>query len=127
LSKEEGDMQRRNFHRIDSDVKVRFFCGNEFCSGIITNISEGGMFIRTKISFPFELKFKVIIYLKERLLTVPIKLNRLLRNNKSCDTMAVEVLNPQKDYLEFVERLRSISKFKIISNFNTHGQKRREV
>jgi len=52
-------MQRRTFKRIPVDLKIRYFCGDTACNGIVTDLSENGMFIDTTLDFPFDSNFEL--------------------------------------------------------------------
>jgi hypothetical protein len=98
-------MKKRPFNKIRSNLKIRFFCSHSFCAGTVKSLSENAMFIETKMTLPIDRKFDVVICLREKLIKVPVRLRKLMGNNKSYDIMAVEVLNPQKDYLEFIDSI----------------------
>ena len=101
-------MQRRNFKRIPSDIKIIFSCDKMDYCGTITNISENGMFINAhEMCFPFDSTFEVDINFDGKKLSVPVKVSRLTKTNNSYDGIAVELLNPSQNYLDFVEDLRS--------------------
>ena len=99
-------MQKRKVARIRSRLKIWFSHGNELRSGTVTDLSEEGMFIHADINFPFYSKFEVDIPLEKRFLRVPVEVSRLVKRNKFYEKMAVKVLSPKKDYLEFVNRLK---------------------
>ncbi len=119
-------MQRRKYHRLHSNFKVRYFCGNTYLSGTVINFSANGMLIQTKIGFPFDWRFDVIIFPEKKLIKVPVRLSRLIRSDKSYDAMAVKVLFPQKDYMEFLESLSPVYKFSNTISPNVPGQTSRK-
>jgi Tfp pilus assembly protein PilZ len=100
-------MQKRAFERIPAELQANFFCGNTMYSGTVTNLSENGMFIKTRMCFPFNSKFEILIPLKEEVLKVPTKVSRIEKTEEFYDGMGVEVLGPCQNYLEFVNRLKS--------------------
>jgi hypothetical protein len=100
-------MQRRAFERIPADLQANFFCGNTIFTGTVTNLSENGMFVKTKMCFPFDSTLEILIPLKEEVLKVPIKVSRIEKAEDFYDGMGVEVLNPPQNYVEFVSRLKS--------------------
>lgn len=100
-------MQRRAFERIAADLRANFFCGNTIFRGTVTNLSENGMFVKTKMCFPFDSMFEILIPLKEEVLKVPVKVSRIEKAEDFYDGMGVKVLNPPQNYIEFVRRLKS--------------------
>jgi len=100
-------MQKRAHERITADLQANFFCGNTMYSGTVINLSENGMFIKTRMCFPFDSQLEILIPLKEEVLKVPIKVSRIEKRENFYDGMGVEVLSPCHHYLEFVNRLKS--------------------
>ncbi len=101
-------MERRAFERIHVELKVNFFYGNKFSSGTVTNISENGMCIKTETRLPCGSKVELFILSKEEVLSVPVRVNRLriVMIGNFYDILGVEILNPTKKYLEFVNSFR---------------------
>ncbi|MBI5408222.1 MAG: PilZ domain-containing protein [Nitrospirae bacterium] len=92
---------------MQSNIAVRFYCGDTDYSGIIKNLSENGMFISTKqMSFPFDPVIEIFIPLKEKLLRVPVKVCRMTKSKDVFDGIGVQLLDDHKDYLELVCCLR---------------------
>lgn len=120
-------MSKRPFHKIRSNLKIKFFCSHSFCAGTLTGLSETGMLIETKMTFPFDRIFDVVICLRERLIRVHVRFRKLIGDNKSYDIMAVDVLNPQKDYLEFINDISpSNNHKKNIPGENMNQQNKKE-
>ncbi|UCH80239.1 MAG: PilZ domain-containing protein [Nitrospiraceae bacterium] len=100
--------ERRYFQRIPSNLYAFFYCGNTYYSGIIVNLSFRGVLISTKnICFPFDLHFELYIPLPDIILRIPVKVSRLMRLPDSFDWLGVEIQNPPKDFLIFVDSLSS--------------------
>ncbi len=99
-------MEKRNFKRISASVDARFLYGDMFYSGTILNLSEKGMFISTKICLPSSSIFVLIVRIKDDLLKVHARVKWVTKMNDYYDGMGVEILNPQKKYLEFIDSLR---------------------
>jgi hypothetical protein len=98
-------MERRASKRIPINVALTFFYENDLYSGIAQNVSEKGMYFSTPDVFlPHDSLIELIVPLKEKLMNVQIRVNRL--KLKSADTvhfsMGADVLNPSKEYLDFV-------------------------
>ena len=120
-------MSKRPFHKIRSNLKIKFFSSNSFCAGTLTSLSEKGMLIETKMTLPFDRIFDVVICLRERLIRVHVRFRKLIGDNKSYDIMAVDVLNPQKDYLEFINDISpSNNHKKNIPGENMNQQNKKE-
>lgn len=98
-------LEKRAFERIPAHVD--FHCFNIDCFGTITNLSANGMFIRSqKMRFPFETQFEILIPLKGEELRVCARVRRITRSRSYYDGIGVELVNPSKNYLEFISRLR---------------------
>ncbi len=106
-------MGRRCCQRIPERLDVKFFVGNSLCSGIATNLSERGMCINTDMYVPCGANIKLLVVSKEKILNVMVTVKRLklLMTDSFCNTMGVAVLNPHREYLEFVDHLRITNKF----------------
>lgn len=102
-------MEKRAYSRIPVELDARFYCCNgTYHSGTITNLSEKGMFIRTKeMCFPFDSRLEIFIPLKDERLRVPVNLNRIIISPDSDDSIGVELPDPPQEYIEFVKSLRS--------------------
>ncbi len=101
-------MQRRTFERIPADIKVRFLSGTSEYFGTITNLSENGMFINAKVSFPLKPQLEIIFPLKEKILMVPAKIRCFGKSDDMYNGIGIELLNPPQNYLEFINSLRIV-------------------
>lgn len=101
-------MEKRTCEKIPVEIDARFFCGNMFYSGTVTNLSTEGMHINTKRCFPSCTSFVTIIRNGKDLLQVITKVKRLTRTNGCYDGMDVEILNPSKNYLDYVKSLSPV-------------------
>jgi hypothetical protein len=107
---EEGKhiMERRSYKRIPIDIEVKFDCSNGELSGTIVDISKNGMFINLKESyFPIDPRIEILIPLKEDILRIPVIISKIIMSPDYRDGIGVELLNPTKEYLKFVENLTS--------------------
>ena len=100
-------MLKRAFERIPAKINVRFFSEKTEYLGTVTNLSEKGMFISSKVSFPLEPQLKILIPLKEEILNIPVQIRRLKKSGDMYNGIGVEILNPPQNYLDFVIGLRS--------------------
>ena len=94
-------MKKRHSERIPIELPLRFPWGNTFYSGTVKNLSVEGMFIDTDICFPNESTFDVLIKLKNEILRIPVKIERLVKSGGTCKGMGVKILNLPQKYLEF--------------------------
>lgn len=90
--------------RFPANLPVRFFFGNTFCSGNISNISEEGLCVDTDICFPQGSIIDLIVLLKEKTLTITVAVNWLRDNKKGryFTTMGTEVLDRTAEFSEIV-------------------------
>jgi len=100
-------MERRAVERIAANIDARFLCSNVFYSGTVLNLSEKGMFIRTRKYFPSNTRFVVVISSDDDLLKVMVRVKRIIMGDADYDGMGVEIVNSDADYLEFVNRLKA--------------------
>ena len=70
------------------------------------NVSAGGMFLTSKkIQFPIETQFKIFIPLKDNLLSIYVKINRMTKTNGYYDGIGIEIVSPSQKYLDFISTL----------------------
>jgi hypothetical protein len=102
-------MQRRAFKRIPVDLKIRYFCGDTACNGIVTDLSENGMFIDTTLDFPFDSNFELILPMNDEVIKISAMIKRVIKNKGAYEGMGVELVNPPENYLQLVNELRLAS------------------
>jgi hypothetical protein len=97
-------VERRAFKRINVELKVNFFYGSKLSPGTVTNFSENGMCMKTETRLACGLAIELFIFSEEEVLSIPVRVNRLkmLVTGNTHDTLGVEVINPTKKYLKFV-------------------------
>lgn len=100
-------MKKRAFDRIQKSIFVKFLDEKSEYPGIIMNLSEKGMFINTKETFPLKPKIEILIPLKEEILQVRGKIRSFVKAGKIYNGIGVELLNPAQNYLEFISNLRT--------------------
>jgi hypothetical protein len=100
--------QRRAFKRIQARLKARFFFGKMFYHGVVTNLSESGMFICTKMCLPSGSRVGILINTEKELFNVSIMVKRTIKTDGSQNGIGVEILNDPPDYLEFINNMRSV-------------------
>ncbi len=106
-------MEKRAFKRFSANIHTRLFYGNMVYTGIITNLSETGMFICTQIRFSVDSMLVATILIDRHALKLPIKIMRTVRSDKyyNCingSGLGVILLDPPKDYLEFITKYNSL-------------------
>ncbi len=99
--------EKRAFKRVSAKISVVYLYGNMFYSGDILNLSEKGIFIRTKWCIPHESVFVLMIQVGNELLKVMAKVKRSARLNNNCDGIGIEIPDPSDGYLDFVKRQKT--------------------
>jgi hypothetical protein len=101
-------MEKRTVERLQSGIDARFTYGDMFYSGTILNLSEKGMFIRTKICLPPGAMFVVMVREDNELLKMLARVKYSLRSRGHYEGMGVKILNPPTNYKEYVDKLRPV-------------------
>ena len=100
-------MQKRAYERISSNVPVHFNYGDSINFGIVTNFSENGMFVSTKMVLaPVNSKFEITIHSQHTELNVPIQVKRIVMEDNFYKGFGVELLNLPEDYSTYVKGLK---------------------
>ena len=99
-------MQKRAFERIPVDFKVRYFCGDNALNGTVTDLSENGMFIDTKLDFPFDSNCDLVLPLNDQVMKLSVIIKRVVKSKGIYKGMGVELVNPPENYLQLVNELR---------------------
>jgi hypothetical protein len=94
--------QKADCKRISTTVDVRYFWGKLFALGNVSDISKSCMCINTKYCLPLNSSIELLLQFNNRILTIPVKINGYSHTNTLQDSMSVDVLNPSKEYLEFM-------------------------
>ncbi len=98
-------MNKRDCERIPSSLVVKFLQNESVCYGIVTNLSEKGMCIKSGICFPLDSKIKLQIPLKKGHLNIPVRVMRIDKTDDFYDTMGVELIKTTKKYLNIVQSI----------------------
>lgn len=104
-------MEKRSCERIDANIEVRFSYGYMFYTGTIANLSQRGLFIRTKNRLPDNAVLLILFRLENDLLKLLAKVRHSDKSNSKYEGMGIELLNPQKEYLNFMESLKPTCNF----------------
>lgn len=101
-------MFKRVHSRISSNIDVKFCCCvTDYYSGIVTNLSEKGMFISTQMCFPVDNQLDLLILSNKEMLKIPVKIRWMRKSKDLYDGIGVEILDAPVKYLEFVAHLRN--------------------
>jgi hypothetical protein len=87
-------------------IRAKFLCDDSLYSGTVTNISEKSMCINTSMPTLFNPTNEMLITLKEEDINIPVKITRIILEDSISDNMDVEVINPSREYLDFVDSFR---------------------
>ena len=99
-------MKKRTVDRIPANLEAKFSWSEKINSGTVADLSENGMLINTRMCPPVRANFDVFISLEEDILKVPVKVCRLVRKGRLPDAVGVEISNPPRRYLDFIDSLR---------------------
>lgn len=107
-------MERRIYDRLPSKLHARLFYENIIYAGIVSNLSENGMFICTRVNFPLDSMFPISLLQNGESFKISVIVRRISRphdyqTSKEDNGIGVALLNPPKDYLEFVSKCRTSS------------------
>ncbi|MDH3258961.1 MAG: PilZ domain-containing protein [Deltaproteobacteria bacterium] len=99
-------MAKRVTWRIPIRLNVKVRSEGRECTATVTNLSEYGMFISTDDSGLCEhSQCDIAIPVKEGTLHVPGKLVRRIKVDGGCEGIGIEIIDPPKKYLDYVENL----------------------
>ncbi|UCD35609.1 MAG: PilZ domain-containing protein [Nitrospiraceae bacterium] len=98
-------MERRSGRRLTARLDARFFFGSLLYSGTILNISEKGMFITARRSFPSNTVFVVIFRIDGEILKVIARVRRNAPLGGDVEGMGLELVSPSRRYAEYAGRL----------------------
>ncbi|RJQ42790.1 MAG: PilZ domain-containing protein [Nitrospiraceae bacterium] len=101
--------QKRAFERILANVDIRIFYNAMFYRGLMVNLSEKGMFIRTSQSFPSEAVLPVVINSGEEILTVLARVKWIKKTGDYQDGIGVEIMSPSKGFMEFISSIKAVT------------------
>jgi hypothetical protein len=100
-------MEKRALERIPVNVQANFFYGKTMYSGLVTNISQKGMYIKINVCPHFESQFELLLPFKNDVLKVLVEVLRFVNIDDVCYGMGIKVLKSSQEYLEFVESQRN--------------------
>ncbi len=105
-SKNTSTMEKRVFQRTTNNISVTFSCCiTDYYSGVLTNISEKGMFISTPICFSLDSRLNMLIKSNKEMLNIPVRVRWMRKSSDMYDGIGVEVLELTNKYLKFVSSI----------------------
>ncbi|KPK01975.1 MAG: hypothetical protein AMK71_03815 [Nitrospira bacterium SG8_35_4] len=101
-------MRKRSVKRIATSLLVKFDNCDSISYGIITNISECGMCIKSGVCLPDDSSAVLLIPLKDEHLAVNARVRWVKNSDEFYDSMGVELYEPPERYLQIVENIKSV-------------------
>ncbi len=101
-------VHKRASERISTNIAIRFFYGNMFYSGVVTDLSAKGMYIRTMVGLALGSLFPVVIRKEGEVLIELARVKHLAKTSDDHDGMGVEIINPSRDFLKFTNGSKSV-------------------
>jgi len=101
-------MRKRSDERIESSLLVKFNHGDAVSYGIVTNVSERGMCIKSGVCLQPDSAALLLIPLKDEHLAVDAEVRWIKETEEFYDSMGVELLEPPERYLQIVANIRSV-------------------
>ena len=96
------NMEKRAYERIPIHLDVRVLNSGSLHNGLITNLSEQGMYIITGLHLSSGSNIEVSIPFMEDQLKVPVKIVRTKKIGYIYDGFGAELSNSSQDYIKFV-------------------------
>lgn len=109
-------MSKRAYRRIPASMLVKFINCDSMCYGIVTNISENGMCIRSGFCLPHDTEAMLFIPLKDKNLEVLAEVKWVEKTSSFYDTMGVALPAPPDTYSQIVENIKTADKLASISS-----------
>jgi hypothetical protein len=100
-------VEKRAHPRTPSTIAARFFYGNMFYTATITNLSEGGMFIHTRMNLPLNSALVVIMREHNLAMNINARVKRTSLQKGLLRGIGVELVRPSSHYLDYVSELKS--------------------
>ena len=97
---------QRKSNRIQTNIKVVFFCDHFQYTGTAINCSESGMCIDTPKYISPDSNIEIILPLHEEELKLTGMPKRTAKSDNLYDSIGVELLSPPPDYFNFIQNLQ---------------------
>lgn len=102
-------MNERAYKRIDVSVNAHICCEPYRYQSTIINMSEKGVSIYTTMCFPIGTECSLIISGNDGMLEVQALVKHITKTEGFHDSMGLELVNPSRQYREFVNTLEGAS------------------
>ena len=96
--------EKRAFERIHINLFARFLYHRKSYEGIVTNLSNNGMGIKTEKCIPLKSKFEILI--RKKGLRVPVRVKRFIEKGNVCSGMGIELIELPGNYKKLVDSFR---------------------
>ncbi len=100
--------KKRAYERIPIFLDIKVLNGDLQHIGLVTNLSENGMYFISGANLSSGLNIEVSIPFKKNYIMVPVKVIRRKKDN-IYDGFGAELTNPYQDYIDFVCSHKALS------------------
>ncbi len=104
----ENQVKKRACERIPASLVVKFIHDDSLCYGIVTDMSDNGMCIKSGNCLPCDSKVTLQIPLKKGDLEIPVTVRRVVKSDGFYDIMGVELSKPTKRYLQIFNSFKVV-------------------
>jgi hypothetical protein len=101
-------MRKRSCERIPSSLLVKFSHCDSISYGIVTNVSERGMCIKSGVCLPRNSSAELLIPLKDEHLAVDVEVKWVKETDEFYDSMGVELSEPPERFIQILENIKSV-------------------
>jgi hypothetical protein len=101
-------MRKRSCERKPSSLLVKFNHCDTIHYGIVKNVSERGMCIKSGVCLPCDSPALLLIPLKDEHLAVDATVKWVKNTDEFYDCMGVEMSEPPERYLQIVANIKSV-------------------
>lgn len=102
---------KRQFERLDAKFQVSLFYGNIVYPGMVTNLSENGMYISTRRKLPVDAMLVTFLMIGDEPLKLPIQImrssNSVDMNDSPDNGLGVQLITCSENYLDFFDKYRA--------------------
>jgi hypothetical protein len=100
-------LEKRAHQRIRTHLLFKLRNGNSHDNALVTNLSENGMCFITGADVYAGLITEASIHLDKNDFNVPLVICRIERNGALYNNFGAVLINPPKEYLEFIDSLKN--------------------
>ena len=91
-------VQKRIYERLPANLSISFFYSGIFYSGLVTNVSQGGMFIRTMVNMPEGRLFPIIIRREAEVMSMLARVRHQKKSDHLNTGIGVEIKSPKSNF-----------------------------